>query len=55
MIKKWFVKRRVITERWIIVEAETREEAKALACNKIEIGDCNSNRDEITIAATPTY
>lgn len=51
-MKKWFVKKTVITERWVHVEAETRDKAKAFAESRILRGECNSNRDTIKVSAT---
>lgn len=53
-MKKWFVKRRVVSERWVQVEAKTRNEAKQLAVEKIFAGECNSNGDEVTVSAQIT-
>ena len=51
-MKKWFVKKTIVTEKWIQVEAETRDQAKAFAESRFLKGDCNGNPDTIRVAAT---
>ncbi len=51
-VKKWFVRKIEITDRWVQVEAETRDHAKVFAESRFNTGDgVNTNPRVIKVTA----
>jgi hypothetical protein len=50
-IKKWHVKKKMTTELLVVVEAKTREAAKALAEIEFDNGNCKCSVAETKVSA----